>query len=117
MMNDFVLYFPRSKRLSELEAEAMLHLDEVFSAEIYARGAVGVGDVERGKEVLKPWVSNGVSFGTFLSLMKEKYEHSRCQSPSQNQFLRTDFDSPLYTRGPLVRCILPMCWIIHRRFT
>ena len=29
------------------------------------------------KEVLKPWVSSGVSFGTFLSLMKEKYEHSR----------------------------------------
>ena len=44
-MNDFVLYFPRSKRLSELEEEAMLHLDEVFSAEIYARGAVGVGKV------------------------------------------------------------------------
>ena len=26
---------------------------------------------------MKPWVSRGVSFGTFLSLMKEKYEHLR----------------------------------------
>jgi len=49
---------------------------EVFTAEIYARSAIVVGDVERGKEVLKPWVSSGGSFGTFLSLLKEKYEHS-----------------------------------------
>ena len=54
----------------------MLHFGEVFSAEIYARNTIVVGDVKRGKEVLKPWVSNGVSFGTFLSLLKEKYEHS-----------------------------------------
>ena len=26
---------------------------------------------------MKPWVSRGVTFGTFLSLMKEKYEHLR----------------------------------------
>ena len=71
------LHFLRSKRLSELEAEAMLHLDEVFSAEIYARKAVVVGRRQRGKEVAKPWVSRGVSFGTFLSLLKEKCEHSR----------------------------------------
>ena len=41
--------------------------------------------LKRGKEVLKPWVSNGVFFGTFFSLMKRKYEHSRnenlCQTP------------------------------------
>ena len=54
----------------------MLPFGEVFSAEIYARSAIVVGDVERGKEVLKPWVSSGGSFGTFLSLLKEKYEHS-----------------------------------------
>ena len=54
----------------------MQHFGEIFSAEIYARNAVDVGDVRRGKEVLKPWVSNGGSFGTFLSLLKEKYEHS-----------------------------------------
>ena len=90
-----VLHFPCSKRLSELEAEAMLHLDEVFSAEIYARGAVGVGDVERGKEVLKPWVSRGVSFGTFLSLLKEKYEHCRV-NPSAS--LRS---APPFTQGRL----------------
>ena len=55
----------------------MLHLDEVFTAEIYARGGIVVGRCQRGKEVVKPWVSRGVSFGTFLSLMKEKYEHLR----------------------------------------
>ena len=54
----------------------MLPFGEVFSAEIYARNAIVVGDVKRGKEVVKPWVSRGVSFGTFLSLLKEKYEHS-----------------------------------------
>ena len=59
------------------EAEAMLHLDEVITAEIYARRGIIVEGVKRGKEVLKPWVSSGVSFGTFLLLMKEKYEHSR----------------------------------------
>ena len=58
----------------------MLHFGEIFSAEIYARNAIVVGDVKRGKEVLKPWVSNGVSFGTFLSLLKEKYEQSRKRS-------------------------------------
>ena len=55
----------------------MLHFGEVFSAEIYARGGIVVGRRQRGKEVVKPWVSRGVSFGTFLSLMKEKYEHLR----------------------------------------
>ena len=55
----------------------MQHFGEVFAAEIYARNAIVVGDVKRGKEVLKPWVSSGGSFGTFLSLLKEKYEHSR----------------------------------------
>ena len=47
-----------------------------LSARFYARNAIVVRDVERGKEVLKPWVSSGDSFGTFLSLLKEKYEHS-----------------------------------------
>jgi len=41
MIEQFVvqqpLHFHSSKRLSGLVAEAMLHLDEVFSAEIYAR--------------------------------------------------------------------------------
>ena len=55
----------------------MLHLGEVISAESYARDAIVVGRVKRGKEVVKPWVSRGASFGTFLSLLKEKYEHSR----------------------------------------
>ena len=32
---------------------------------------------QRGKEVVKPWVSRGVFFGTFFLLMKRKYEHSR----------------------------------------
>ena len=54
----------------------MQHFGEVFSAEIYARNAVDVGDVRRGKEAVKPWVSRGVFFGTFFSLMKRKYEHS-----------------------------------------
>ena len=58
----------------------MLHLDEVFSAEIYAKDALFVGEVKRGKEVLKPWVSSGVFFGTFFSLMKRKYQHSRPKS-------------------------------------
>ena len=73
---EHLLHFPCSERLSGIEAETMLHLGEVFSAEIYARNAIVVRDVERGKEVLKPWVSSGDSFGTFLSLLKEKYEHS-----------------------------------------
>ena len=73
----YLLHFLCSKRLSRLGAEAMLHLDEVFCAEIYARSGIIVGVVKRGKEVLKPWVSSGVSFCTFLSLMKEKYKHSR----------------------------------------
>ena len=55
----------------------MLHLSEVLRAEIYARNGIVVKAVKRGKEVLKPWVSNGGSFGTFLSLLKEKYEHFR----------------------------------------
>ena len=46
-------------------------------AEIYARGGIVVGLLKRGKEVAKPWVSRGASFGTFLSLLKEKCEHSR----------------------------------------
>ena len=54
-------------------------------AEIYARGGIVVGLLKRGKEVVKPWVSRGVFFGTFFSLMKRKYEHSRnenlCQTP------------------------------------
>ena len=54
----------------------MIHFGEVFAAEIYARNAIVVGRHQRGKEVLKPWVSSGGSFGTFLSLLKEKYEHS-----------------------------------------
>ena len=58
----------------------MLHLDEVIAAEIYAGLVSFAGKHRRGKEVLKPWVSNGVSFGTFLSLMKEQYEHSRKSS-------------------------------------
>ena len=66
----------RAKAAAKRGAEAMQHFGEIFSAEIYARNAVDVGDVRRGKEVLKPWVSNGGSFGTFLSLLKEKYEHS-----------------------------------------
>ena len=55
-----------------------------------------VGAVERGKEVLKPWVSNGVSFGTFLSLLKEKYEHSRKR-------LTTTPQSALRLTAPLTR--------------
>ena len=39
------LYFHRCERLSELEAEAMLHLDEVIAAEIYARNGIVVGAV------------------------------------------------------------------------
>ena len=93
------LHFLRSKRLSELEAEAMLHLDEVFSAEIYARKAVVVGRRQRGKEVAKPWVSRGVSFGTFLLLLKEKCEHSRV-NPSVFAFGES---TSLYTREALVR--------------
>jgi len=54
----------------------VLPFGEVFSVEIYARSAIVVGDVERGKEVVKPWVSRGVFFGTFFSLMKRKYKHS-----------------------------------------
>ena len=54
----------------------MLYLDEVFSVEIYARSAIVVGDVERGKEVVKPWVSRGVFFRTFFSLLKRKCKHS-----------------------------------------
>ena len=73
----YLLHFLCTERLSGLGAEAMLHLDEIFCAEIYARSGIVEGRYQRGKEVLKPWVSNGVSFGTFLSLMKEKYEHSR----------------------------------------
>ena len=48
----------------------MLHLDEVFCAEIYAREGVVVGVVKRGKEVTKPWVSCGGFFRTFFSLLK-----------------------------------------------
>ena len=55
----------------------MLHLDEVIAAEIYARNGIVVGAVERGKEVVKPWVSRGVFFRTFFSLLKRKCKHSR----------------------------------------
>ena len=73
----------------------MLHFGEVFSAEIYARNAIVVGDVKRGKEVAVrklPSLHGGARGGgydpsheiksarkhcaTFLSLLKEKYEHS-----------------------------------------
>ena len=73
----YLLHFLCSKRLSGLGAEAMLHLDEVFCAEIYARSGIVVGVVKRGKEVLKPWVSSGVFFRTFFSLLKRKCKHSR----------------------------------------
>ena len=63
----------------------MLHFGEVFSAEIYARNAVVMGRRQRGKEVLKPWVSNGVSFGTFVSLLKEKYDHPHKKSPKKQK--------------------------------
>ena len=43
------LHFRRSKRLSGLEAEAMLHFGEVFSVEIYARGGIVVGGVKRAE--------------------------------------------------------------------
>ena len=55
----------------------MQHLDEVIAAEIYARDGIVVGVVKRGKEVLKPWVSSGVFFRTFFSLLKRKCKHSR----------------------------------------
>jgi len=55
----------------------MLHLDEVITAEIYARRGIVVEGVKRGKEVLKPWVSSGVFFRTFFSLLKRKCKHSR----------------------------------------
>jgi len=72
----------------------MQHLGEVFCAEIYARSGIIVGVVKRGKEVVKPWVSRGVSFGTFLSLMKEKYEHSRV-NPSVICYRKCHRTSPL----------------------
>ncbi len=50
----------------------MLHLGEVFSVEIYARDGIVVGAVKRGKEVVKPWVSRGVFFRPFFSLLKRK---------------------------------------------
>ena len=45
--------------------------------EIYARDGIVVGRVKRGKEVVKPWVSRGVFFRTFFSLLKRKCKHSR----------------------------------------
>ena len=42
-----LLHFRGSERLSGLEAEAMLHLDEIFSAEIYARDGIVIEEVER----------------------------------------------------------------------
>ena len=41
------LHVRRSKRLSGLEAEAMLHLDDVLKEEIYARGACSWGQYQR----------------------------------------------------------------------
>ena len=82
----------------------MLHLDEVFTAEIYARGGIVVGRCQRGKEVVKPWVSRGVSFGTFLSLMKEKYEHLRKTKkdtiPKDGVLLELRTDGYLQRRKP-----------------
>ena len=43
------LHFHRSKRLSGLGAETMLHFGEVFSAEIYARDGFVVGVVKRAE--------------------------------------------------------------------
>ena len=43
----YLLHFLCSKRLSGLDAEAMLHLDEIFCAEIYARSGIVVGVVKR----------------------------------------------------------------------
>ncbi|MBP3698231.1 MAG: hypothetical protein J6J01_01935 [Oscillospiraceae bacterium] len=70
----------------------MQHLDEVIAAEIYARDGIVVGVVKRGKEVLKPWVSSGVFFRTFFSLLKRKCKHSRVNPPVKNQrFLPAPF--------------------------
>ena len=74
----------------------MLHLSEVLRAEIYARNGIVVKAVKRGKEVLVrklPSLHGGARGGgydpsheikrarkhcaTFLSLLKEKYEHFR----------------------------------------
>ena len=75
-----ISYISEQERQRKEKLKTMLHLDEVFSAEIYAKDALFAGEVKRGKEVLKPWVSSGVFFGTFFSLMKRKYEHSRSKS-------------------------------------
>ena len=70
----------------------MQHLDEVIAAEIYARDGIVVGVVKRGKEVVKPWVSRGVFFRTFFSLLKRKCKHSRVNPPVKNQrFLPAPF--------------------------
>jgi len=71
-----ISYIFEQERQRKEELKTIQHFGEIFSAEIYARNTIVVGRHQRGKEVLKPWVSNGVSFGTFLSLLKEKYEHS-----------------------------------------
>ena len=42
-----LLHFLCSKRLSGLDAESMLHLDEIFSAEIYARDGIVIEEVKR----------------------------------------------------------------------
>jgi len=65
-----------------------------------------VGVVKRGKEVVKPWVSRGVSFGTFLSLMKEKYKHSRkIKHERVNPSVTAYAVPPPFTQGRL--------WIQH----
>jgi len=52
-----------------------------FSPQKSTRGVVALWvDISALKEVLKPWVSSGVFFRTFFSLLKRKCKHSRKSS-------------------------------------
>ena len=69
-----LLHFRRSKRLSGLEAEAMLHLDEVFSAEIYARDGSVVGGVKRVEGSLETMGFKGCFLSHFLFAVEKKVQ-------------------------------------------
>ena len=72
-----ISYISEQKRQRK-EKQRRCYISAKFFTQRFTRGVLVRGDsISALKEVLKSWVSNGVSFGTFLSLMKEKYEHSR----------------------------------------
>ena len=73
-MHTAPLHFHSSERLSELEAESMQHLDEVFSAEIYARDGIVIEEVKRVKGSLETMGFKRRFLSHFLFAVEKKVQ-------------------------------------------